>query len=475
MKKPIVFLLTIYIWSTTIGVFAQDSPVNLLKKSLKIEKNISNHANILLAISEEYELNKEFEFALDFAQQSLVLSEKNDYKKGIAFAYFQLSDVHGKLGNKSQQRKFKRKGNSAFKTINTTIVSDIANLNKQKSVAEEQLKKQQQVAEKKLKKQKFIALQQQEKIQQSSQTINRLSADTTKKRVEILDGKEALAKQTLQIENLNKEQQIQALAIENQQLIQRFLLIGVVFLILVAVLLARLYRNKQKSNKELSEKNNIIAIEKQRSDSLLLNILPQDLVDELKINGVAQARHYKQVSVLFTDFVDFTIASNKLTPQALVEEIDFCFRTFDNIIDKYQGIEKIKTIGDSYLCAAGLPTENTTHAEDLTKVAIEIRDFMLDLKYSRDLENKFCFTIRLGVHTGSVVAGVVGKKKFAYDIWGDTVNTASRMESNSETGRINISKDTYHLIKNHFSCVHRGKILAKNKGEIDMYFVEKTI
>lgn len=488
MKKYILpLIMTICIWSINSEAFAQQGSIATLKNSLKLEKNEILQADILLGISEEYERNDELNEALDFAQQSLMLSEKNDYKKGITFAYLQLSEIHGKLGNKSQQRKFKRKGNNAFEKINTTIGNDLANLNRQQLLAEEQLKKQQQASQEELKKQQQAATQQlnrqqllankqqteqQEKIQQSSQTISQLSADTTQNRVEILSNKEAIAKQNFQIERMNHEKQIQTLAYENQLLIQRFLIIGLGFLVILALLLGRLYHNNQKSNRALSEKNGIIALEKQHSDSLLLNILPQDLVDELKLNGVAKARYYEQVSVLFTDFKDFTSASNYLTPQALVEEIDVCFRAFDHIIDKYPGIEKIKTIGDAYLCAAGLPTPNTTHARDLTKAAIEIRDFMLALKTKRKLENKYCFDVRIGVHTGSVIAGVVGMKKFAYDIWGDTVNTASRMESNSESGKINISNDTYHQIKDHFSCQYRGKIDAKNKGEIDMYFVE---
>lgn len=295
------------------GTFAQQNSIAILKNSLKLEKNETSQANILLGISEEYERDNELNESLDFAQQSLALSEKNDYKKGITFAYLQLSEIHGKLGNKSQQRKFKRKGNNAFEKINTTIGNDLAELNKQQLLAEEQLKKQQQSAQEELKQQQQAAIaqlnkqqvlankqqtQQQQTIQLSSQTISQLSADTTQKRMEILNSKEAITKQNFQIERLNHERQIQVLAFKNQLLIQRFLIVGLVFLVVLAMLLGRLYHNKQKSNKVLFEKNGIIAFEKQRSDTLLLNILPQDLVDELKLNGVAKARHYEQVSVL---------------------------------------------------------------------------------------------------------------------------------------------------------------------------------
>ena len=216
-----------------------------------------------------------------------------------------------------------------------------------------------------------------------------------------------------------------------------------------------------------------VEVEKQKakSDELLLNILPSEVAEELKANGATKAKDFSEVTVLFTDFKNFTVMSEQLSAQELVNEINYCYSAFDNIITKH-GIEKIKTIGDSYMCAGGLPVANKTNAEDTVKAALEIRDFVNNEKQKRQSENKPFFEIRIGCNTGPVVAGIVGIKKFAYDIWGDTVNIASRMESSGEPGKINISGSTYELVKNKFSCIHRGKIEAKNKGMIDMYFVE---
>ena len=213
-----------------------------------------------------------------------------------------------------------------------------------------------------------------------------------------------------------------------------------------------------------------ITKEKDRSDDLLLNILPAEIATELKETGTSKAKNYEQVTVMFTDFKDFTQISESMSPEQLVAEIDYCFRTFDNIIHKH-GIEKIKTIGDSYMCVGGLPHENPTHAIEVVNAAIEIRNFMEHLKQKKINNRETPFEIRIGIHTGPVVAGIVGIKKFAYDIWGDTVNLASRMESSGEVGKINISGSTYQLVKNDFKCTYRGKIQAKNKGEVDMYFV----
>lgn len=220
---------------------------------------------------------------------------------------------------------------------------------------------------------------------------------------------------------------------------------------------------------------NRIGKEKQRSEELLLNILPEETAQELKEKGRAEAKHINHVTVLFTDFKGFTAMSEKLSPEELVNDLHLCFSLFDKICEKY-GVEKIKTIGDAYMAAGGLPSPNQTHALDVVKAALEMAEAVESGKIKKIATNLPFFEIRIGIHTGPVVAGIVGVKKFQYDIWGDTVNTASRMESSGEVGKVNISHTTYELIKNNsnFQFHNRGKIEAKGKGEMEMYFVNKA-
>lgn len=210
--------------------------------------------------------------------------------------------------------------------------------------------------------------------------------------------------------------------------------------------------------------------ERRKSDRLLLNTLPESIAEELKAKDRVEPKHYESVTVLFTDFVGFTGIAEKLSPQELVGELDVCFREFDRIAKKHH-LEKIKTIGDAYMAAGGIPQPNETHAIDCVAAALEINEFMEALKVKKRAQNQPYWQLRIGIHTGSLVAGVIGEEKFAYDVWGDTVNTASRLESSALADSVNISGATYQQVKELFICEYRGKIAAKNKGEIDMYFV----
>jgi class 3 adenylate cyclase len=210
--------------------------------------------------------------------------------------------------------------------------------------------------------------------------------------------------------------------------------------------------------------------ERRKSDELLCNTLPREIANELKQTGKVKPTSYKSATILFTDFKDFSKLAEQLTPEELVNELDYCFSYFDMVIEAHK-LEKLKTIGDSYMCVAGIPTPNKTHAIDAVLAALQIQAFMGWRRQEKILNNHPYWEIRLGIHSGSLLAGVIGKKKFTYDVWGDAVNTASRMESSSIPGAINISQSTFELVKDFFECEHRGKIEAKSKGYIDMYFV----
>ncbi len=245
------------------------------------------------------------------------------------------------------------------------------------------------------------------------------------------------------------------------------------FLFIVSFLIV-LYFKTESNYQEilLTDQKQKLAEEKSKSDELLLNILPYETAEELKATGFTQPRYFKEVTVMFTDFHNFTQMAVQMPQEMLVEEIHLCFSSFDSITSRY-GIEKIKTIGDSYMCASGLPVPKDDHAVMAICAALEIVAFIEKRKQEKLSAGQVYFEVRIGIHTGPVVAGVVGTKKFVYDIWGDTVNVASRMESCGEEGRINISQSTYERVKEKFKCLHRGKINAKNKGMVDMYFVEK--
>ena len=284
-----------------------------------------------------------------------------------------------------------------------------------------------------------------------------LMSEENKKQFAEMNTKYETEKKDNEISLLNKDKDLREEKMRKEKIIRYSFMGGFAVVLLFAGIFFS-QRNKIKKGK-------------QRSDELLLNILPAETAEELKETGTAQAKSFDSVSVLFTDFKNFTQISEKLSSSELVAEINRYYSEFDTIITKY-GLEKIKTIGDSYMCAGGLPVPNQTNAEDTVKAAMEICDFMKREKQKGESQGKAFFEIRVGIHTGPVVAGIVGIKKFAYDIWGDTVNIAARMEQNSEAGKINISGSTYELVKDKFNCTRRGKIAAKNKGEIEMYFVE---
>jgi class 3 adenylate cyclase len=240
------------------------------------------------------------------------------------------------------------------------------------------------------------------------------------------------------------------------------------------ILNLRFARNFYTLEQIINKRTEDLIIEKEKTEALLANVLPKNTANEIMEKGKATKIKYNFVTVLFSDIQGFTKIAEEMNPEVLIDELDKFFFYFDSVVEKF-GIEKIKTIGDAYMCAGGIPEKNRTNPVEVILAALEMKAYMNKLKETSELEGMKYWDIRIGIHTGTVVAGVVGQKKLSYDIWGDTVNTASRMESSGEAGKINISGTTYEFVKEFFSCEFRGKMPVKYKGELEMYFVNGII
>ncbi|MDZ7738884.1 MAG: adenylate/guanylate cyclase domain-containing protein [Bacteroidales bacterium] len=249
-----------------------------------------------------------------------------------------------------------------------------------------------------------------------------------------------------------------------------------ILLLLILFAIFRLLLSRHKSRQArleaiIQERTEELMSEKERTENLLANLLPKDTADEIMSKGKATKQKYNFVTVLFSDIEGFTRIAEEVNPEELIDELDNFFFHFDSVVEKHN-IEKIKTIGDAYMCAGGIPHRNRTNPLEVVLAALEMQEYMLSLKKEQTARGIKFWDIRIGIHTGTVIAGVVGQKKLSYDIWGDTVNTASRMESSGIAGKINISGVTYEYVKDFFICEYRGKMPVKYKGDLDMYFVK---
>jgi adenylate cyclase len=321
-----------------------------------------------------------------------------------------------------------------------------------------------------------------------AETNDKLYTEKTSQKLDRLQFEFDLEKKESEIALLTKDKALKELELEKQTLTKNALLAGVAFLALLAFFLYTNYKQKDKTSKMLARQNSEIIMQKEEIESqrddiegqkkeiegLMLNILPVEVAQELRKTGKATPRYYESVTVLFTDFKEFTRIAETLSAQHLVADLNECFIAFDKIIEEF-GLEKIKTIGDAYMCACGIPSEVADHPQRTVRAALAIQKYIEDENTSRRERGAAIWELRIGIHTGPVIAGVVGKKKFAYDIWGNAVNLASRLETNGKEGKVNISESTYELVKDSFDCVYRGKIYAKNIGDVSMYFVEKEI
>ncbi|MBA3648475.1 MAG: tetratricopeptide repeat protein [Chitinophagales bacterium] len=422
--------------------------------ALKIQEEIGDQQGITFSfdnIGLVYMHENNYDKALNYFLDYLKSSEKIEDNSGIADAYIEIGNIYTKQEKNSDASLYLNKGLLLSKKIGSPdyIKNGYGGLARLDS-AQGNFKQ---------------ALEHYKLYINYRDSL--FNEENTKKLVQSqmqydFDKKESLAKAEQE-----KKDAIALKELQRQKLVRNGFVSGFAVVLLFAGVFFK-QRNRIGKEKKRSD------IERKRSEELLLNILPCEVAEELKQTGQCQAKTYSMVTVMFADFKDFTSVSERVSAELLVDEINFCFSAFDNILQKHK-VEKIKTVGDSYMCASGLPVLNYTHAFDVVTAAIEIRNFILNRQKEKEAKGEIPFQIRIGIHTGPVVAGIVGVKKFAYDIWGDTVNMASRMESSGEAGKVNISGMTYELVKDKFSCRHRGKIQAKNKGEIDMYFVESII
>ncbi len=398
-------------------------------------------SNTYTNIARVYEDSKNYTKAIEYYSASLSIKDSIGDSFGMIYCLTGLGDVYGKMGKPDEGVSYLQRARA--------LAIEIGALYPQKDAL-----------------QGLTGLYSDQKRYDSAFKYLMLFADL-KDTLLNQENIEEIARKELQYgfdKKMIEEQLLSELEINKQKSRKNiFLISGLGVLLIAGGLWSRLrYIHKSRA---------IIQKEKDRSDELLLNILPAEVAEELKQKGFAEARHFDEVTVLFTDFKGFTTMAELLSAGELVAEIDYCFKKFDEIITRH-GIEKIKTIGDAYMCAGGLPVANRTNASDVVNAALEIQQFMSELKRQRVTESRPFFELRLGIHTGPVVAGIVGIKKFQYDIWGDTVNLASRMELSGEVGKVNVSQMTFEKIRDQFNCTYRGKIEAKNKGTVDMYFVD---
>lgn len=422
-----------------------EKAVEYFKKSLALNEEIGNKkgiAEVLHNLGAVLDRQGKYVEAIEQFNKAAKMQEELNDLQGLAFTYFSIGSANLALKEYNNAIKYCHQGLTLAEKLNTRIEQEKAcgclyDAYNAKGDFKNALKYYQAK----------IAVRDSMFNEENTEKITRIEMQYD------FDKKEAAEKAKQE-----KKDALAAASLTKQRLVRNSLIGGFAVVLIFALIFFR-------------QRNNI-SKEKARSEALLLNILPAQVAEELKQFGEAEPKNFEQVTVLFTDFKDFTELSVKLSPKELIKELNACFSVFDQICETYH-VEKIKTIGDAYMAAGGLPIPNKNNATDVLKAAVEMRNYIEVQKTKRKEQGQTYFDIRIGIHTGPVIAGIVGVKKFQYDIWGDAVNTASRLESSCEIGKINISQQTYLLVKDDptFKFEARGKVHAKGKGEMEMYYV----
>ncbi len=540
------FIFTLLLLLFVFGLGAQS--VEALERQLEEAETSKEKIAVLIKLGEAYKAKRQYDEALDHAQDAVQLAANLNDKGTLAqlamlkgeihfidrsyyradteyknaFAYARQAGDLGLMAESTQkraevmnrQKKYRQasqvyeeafeffsgrsvsKLSTDFDVLKEQLSRDQRKLEKEKADLEKEIQRLQSdrnqiLAEKQnleTKQTELVERHQQvnQQLSQTSEQLANIEEEKDKAVQQAQAASEQLEEKASELQEMTKQQleqevllnrakmdaQDAQMEVQRNRNIMNMAILAAGALIILALVIYGRYRSSRRAKRTLEEKNKMIQHERERSDELLLNILPAPIANELKEYGKASAKQYKEVTVLFSDFKNFTKVAEALTPEELVKELDKCFKAFDFIITQYSDVEKIKTIGDAYMCASGL-TERRTLPNNIIKAALEMQEFLEEYKQERIRMGKPYFEARIGLHTGPVVAGVVGVNKFAYDIWGDTVNIAARMEANSMEGQVNISEDTYKRVKYNFECEYRGKVQAKNKGAVDMYFVKQ--
>ncbi len=430
-----------------------DKAMDHYQRSLEINQEIDNKrgmASVLEHIGHMYMAMGEFHNAIDYLQRGMALSEELSDERSVIGALNYIEIIHNKLGDYRKAAEWCRNGLQKAETINTL---------------EEQRDACQCLYD------AYKALGVNSKALDYHERIVLLNDSLEEEKTAMKLQQMEFARQVMKDSLLREEEKLRVQLVHEAEVrkknrVRNVFILVALFLLISAVGLYRRIMIVRKSRAAIEKA-------KQMSDKLLLNILPSEIAEELKKKGRADARKFEEVSILFTDFKNFTQASEKMTAEDLVGEINTCFKAFDAISIKY-GIEKIKTIGDSYMVAGGLPVPSKDAVKNTVLAGIEMATYIIRRR-SKHAGDHGCFEMRVGIHTGPVVAGIVGVTKFQYDIWGDAVNIAARMESSGEVGKVNISRSTYELIKDDpaFKFQPRGKVSVKGKDDIEMWFVER--
>ncbi|MCW3169615.1 hypothetical protein OMO38_13900 [Chryseobacterium sp. 09-1422] len=468
---------------TAIGLATQLWPDNLYNISYYAQIKVYNMTKDSLLIKEDKGRQLELKNIISNLHKNIDGANTQNWYSDpylLISDYTTLSNAYELLGNYKNAHEFFQKAmREKEKGFGSEKMKELSNLQSETEISNERIRIKLEEETKRIQLQKEIELKalrfEYEKKQAIAKTEEErkrltLEEDLKQKEIQIKFDQEQKAvvlryNQEKNIARINQEKKdaIAKADLESSKTEKNMWAVGAGLSLLLLGFAGFSYNQKRKDNRKIAE-------EKQKSDDLLLNILPYEVAEELKEKGKTSAKHYDEVSVLFTDFVNFTSSSERIGVQEILNELNICFTEFDRIMEKY-GLEKIKTIGDAYLAVSGLPVSNDQHAKNAVSASLEILAYI----QQRKIDNANALDIRIGIHSGPVIAGIVGVKKFAYDIWGDTVNTAARMEQNSSLGKLNVSEATYKLIKDDFTFEYRGKIETKGKGAMEMYFVNSSI